>query len=98
MTPADLLEELKQGVTNRTAITLDAIYEVCTEQLERGIHDFSIATIARLGTKRGVPRAQSLRNKTGERYRALIQSFADNHAVGETKNTAKTKSCSRKRL
>jgi hypothetical protein len=31
-----------------------------------------VATIARLGYKRGVPKAQSLRNKTGESYRALL--------------------------
>lgn len=40
-------------------------------------NDFSIATIARLGYKRGVPKNQSLRNKTGENYRALRRSFDD---------------------
>lgn len=92
MTPSDMLEELKHGVTARTSATLDAIYEICTEQQDRGINDFSIATIAKLGHKRGVPRAQSLRNKSGERYRALIQSFADINPVGEKKNAENTKS------
>jgi hypothetical protein len=47
------------------------------EQQERGIQDFSVSTIANLGFNRGVPKAQSIRNKTGEKYRALIQCFAD---------------------
>jgi hypothetical protein len=47
------------------------------EQHYRGIHDFSISTISKLGFSRGVPKAQSIRNKTGEKYRALIQHFGD---------------------
>ncbi len=54
--------------------------QICTEQQERGIgYDFSISTIAKLGNNSGVPKAQSIRNKTGEKYRALIQCFADVH-------------------
>lgn len=56
---------------------MTAIYDICMEQQERGIYDFSISTIAKLGCKRRVPQAQSIRNKTGEKYRALIQAFAD---------------------
>ena len=40
----------------------------------------SVATIACLGHKRGVPKDQSLRNKSGESYRALLQSFEDGSA------------------
>lgn len=72
-----LLETLKQGSSNKVQESLEAIYEICLEQKERGLTDFSIATISRLGHKRGVPKAQSIRNKTGEKYRALIQSFSD---------------------
>lgn len=72
-----LLETLKADSSSKIQESLEAIYEVCLEQKERGLIDFSIATIARLGHKRGVPKAQSIRNKTGEKYRALIQSFAD---------------------
>lgn len=72
-----LLETLKADSSSKIQESLEAIYEVCLEQKERGLTDFSIATIARLGHKRGVPKAQSIRNKTGEKYRALIQSFAD---------------------
>ena len=79
MTPEDLLEKLKETATSRTSKTLDAIFEVCKEQEQRGLGDFSIATIAKLGYKRGVPKAQSIRNKTGEPYRALLRCFAEKH-------------------
>lgn len=82
MTPSDKLEKLKQDATPRTIATLEAIFEICIEQQERGVKDFSIATIAKLGLKRGVPREQSLRNKTGECYRVLIKSFADLNGTG----------------
>ncbi|MDM1737491.1 MULTISPECIES: gamma-mobile-trio protein GmtX [Acinetobacter] len=77
MNPEELLNKLKVGSSLKVQQSLDAIYEICTEQQERGIHDFSISTIAKLGCNRGVPKAQSIRNKTGEKYRALIQCFAD---------------------
>lgn len=80
MSPLELLESLKKDSSNKVQESLDAIYEICQEQTERGLSDFSIATIARLGYKRGVPKAQSIRNKTGEKYRALIQAFIDNSA------------------
>ncbi|MBP2081779.1 MULTISPECIES: gamma-mobile-trio protein GmtX [unclassified Pseudomonas] len=55
---------------------LQAVYAVCKEHAESGSTDFSVATIARIGAERGVPKAQSIRNKTGENYRALISTFA----------------------
>ncbi|WP_280179354.1 gamma-mobile-trio protein GmtX [Acinetobacter nosocomialis] len=77
MNPEELLNKLKHGSSLKIQQSLDAIYAVCIEQLERGIQDFSVSTIANLGFNRGVPKAQSIRNKTGEKYRALIQCFAD---------------------
>lgn len=77
MNAEDFLKELKKNTSIKIQQSLDAIYEVCMEQQERGIHDFSISTIAKLGSNRGVPKAQSIRNKTGEKYKALIQYFAD---------------------
>ncbi|OTG94060.1 gamma-mobile-trio protein GmtX [Acinetobacter sp. ANC 4973] len=77
MTSEELLNRLKHGSSLKIQQSLDAIYEICVEQQERGIHDFSVSTIAKLGFNRGVPRAQSIRNKTGEKYRAIIQSFED---------------------
>lgn len=76
MSPNDTLAKLKLGASSKVQQTLDAIFQTCVEQEERGLHDFSIATIARLGKGRGIPKAQSLRNKSGEKYRALVESFA----------------------
>ena len=77
MNPEEMLDTLKSRVSARAQRSLDSIYEVCREQAERGEFDFSIATISRLGSKRGVPKAQSIRNKTGEHYQALIHSFVE---------------------
>ncbi len=79
MEPKELLEKLKETASSKASKTLDAIYEICLEQEQRGLDDFSVTTIARLGHKRGVPKAQSLRNKTGEIYRALLRSFEQQH-------------------
>lgn len=70
-----MLVHLKTIASSRTHRTLEAIYEVCEEQAQRGIADFSFSTIARLGEKRGVPKAQSIRNASGAHYRSLIESF-----------------------
>ena len=77
MNPEELLHKLKHGSSLKIQQSLDAIYEVCIEQQERGIQDFSVSTISNLGFNRGIPKAQSIRNKTGEKYRALIQCFSD---------------------
>lgn len=77
MTPEETLEDLKKDATGRTRRTLDAIYKVCTEQVERGLYDFAYPTIARLGKGTGVPQAQTIRNTTGEPYRILLQSFVN---------------------
>lgn len=77
MSPAEILSKLKENASKKTQETLDAIYEICIEQKERGLDDFSIVTIAKLGHKRGVPQAQSIRNKSGEPYRALLRAFLE---------------------
>ena len=81
MSPEDLLTELQKGCSTKISETLEAIYRVCMEQRKRGVDDYSISTISKLGTQRGVPKAQSIRNKSGEKYRALIASFAENSPV-----------------
>ncbi len=75
MNPDKALQHLKSITSPRTHGTLEVIYEVCQEQFRRGVNDFSVSTVARLGYKRGVPKAQSMRNKTGEHYRMLISTF-----------------------
>lgn len=84
MTPEELLVDLKEQASLKVERTLQAIYEVCSEQKKRGLSDFSFSTIARLGEGRGVPKASSIRNETGKVYRALITSFQD--SVTESKN------------
>lgn len=75
MRPEDLLSKLKESSTPRTVKTLDVVFQICIEQEQRGVFDFSVATVSRLGQGRGVPKAQSLRNKAGEPYRAILNSF-----------------------
>lgn len=90
MSPEEILVKLKENASARARKTLDAIYEICDEQRQRGVSDYSIVTIARLGYKRGVPRAQSLRNKTAESYRALISAFENNAPSKNISNVKKT--------
>lgn len=75
MNSSEILIELKKNTSSKSQQTLDAIYEVCTEQMKRGRDDFSFSTIAKLGFDRGVPQAQSIRNN--KKYKVLIQSFQD---------------------
>lgn len=89
MTPEDLLNNLKINASPRTAKTLNAIYEICNEQVSHGQQDFSVSTIARLGFQRGVPKAQSLRNKTGENYRALLRAFEEKYSRNKSRKASK---------
>jgi hypothetical protein len=77
MKPEQLLEKLKETASTKAGKTFDVIFEIYKEQQQRGLDEFSVATVARLGHKRGVPKGQSLRNKSGESYRALLKSFED---------------------
>ena len=85
MAPDELLVELQKDATTKVKDTLQNIYEVCLEQRNRGISDFSFSTISRLGEGRGVPKAQSIRNKTGESYQALIKCFEEKTKTQQSK-------------
>lgn len=74
MTPEELLAHLCEK-SPRQKTSLEAIYAVCKDIVESGGTDFSYAGIARLGAERKVPKAQSIANKTGENYQALIKCF-----------------------
>ncbi|MEZ9822161.1 gamma-mobile-trio protein GmtX [Shewanella sp. 10N.286.45.A1] len=87
-----VLEQLKKQASPRMQNTLDAIFTVCTEQQERGLNEFSYTTVASLGNGRGVPKAQSIRNDSGEPYRTLIASFVDAAGKPEKSNTTTNKS------
>lgn len=77
MIPEDLMVQLKSTTHRRSHRTLDAIFEICSEHKDNGETDFSYSTIARIGAKRGIPTAQSIRNKTGEPYQLLINCFKE---------------------
>ncbi|WP_110456902.1 gamma-mobile-trio protein GmtX [Shewanella algidipiscicola] len=75
--PNELCEALKKISTPKTASSIELIHQICIEQSERGSCDFTIATIGRLSEAVNGPKTQAIRNKTGEKYRALIQSWAE---------------------
>jgi hypothetical protein len=93
ISPELVLEQLKKKASSRLQNSLDAVFVICKEQQERGLSEFSYSTIARLGKGRGVPAAQSIRNKTGEPYRTLIASFSSSAPIDSkvSKSTAKGK-------
>ena len=72
----------------RSKKSLEALQQVCQEHFDSGAVDFKISTIAKLGTNRGVPSAQTIRNKTGEHYRALLDTW---EKLGESRRLDKTK-------
>ncbi len=75
-TPYKVCEILKQGASSRTIKALDIIHQVCIDQANRGSTDFTIAMIGRLSKEAHGPGIQAIRNKTGEKYQALIKSWA----------------------
>jgi hypothetical protein len=75
MTPEVMLTHLCEKAPKQKP-SLEAIYSVCKEIATSGSTDFSYANVARRGAERRVPRAQSIANKTGENYQALIKCFA----------------------
>lgn len=95
VSPEQVLEQLCAKASERTSLSLKAVYQVCKEQQERGLNDFSFSTIARLGKGRGVPAAQSIRNKTGEHFKTLIAAFT---AVANSTNKQAPKNVSSKTL
>ena len=69
----DQFEKIVSTLSGRKQKSLKIIHEICQEQVERGSKDFSVATIGLLSEKRGGPVTQTIRNKTGEEYRAVIE-------------------------
>lgn len=84
MTPDELLDLLKTKSNARKQRSLDIINGICQEQVDRGCKDFSIATIGRLSIEKGGPSPQTIRNKGGDDFRALIASWAE-HSKGAMK-------------
>jgi hypothetical protein len=82
------LEQLKVSANVRKAKSLDILNSVCREQFERSGKDFSIGLIGRLSEEKGGPATQSIRNKTGNDFKALISAWA-NHTGGSVKRQPK---------
>jgi hypothetical protein len=78
VSPDEVLERLiAHAKSSRTIQSLEAIHKVCSELKKRGHNGFSVSEVAAFGEGRGVPKAQSIRNKTGAPYRILIDSWRD---------------------
>jgi hypothetical protein len=74
--PDEVYKKLISEVKNsRVKRSLEAIHDICREQHDRKSQDFSYESISKLGSDKGVPAAQSIRNKTGEKYQALIRAW-----------------------
>lgn len=86
-TPEVLLEQIKAKSNARKQRSLQIIDDICREQRERGSVDFTIATIGKLSEQRAGPACQTIRNKSGEDYRALISAWAQ-HVGAPTKKPA----------
>lgn len=89
MTPEEMLVHLCEKAPKQKP-SLEAIYAVCKEIADFGSTDFSYANVARRGADQKVPKAQSITNKTGENYQALIKCFAS--AQGTRKRPPKPRS------
>lgn len=74
--PDALLTALQKDASTRTRQSLTLIHSICSEQNVSGSKDFSVATIGKLSSGRGGPSQQSIRNVSGEHYRALLSAWA----------------------
>ena len=83
-----LLDRLKSTANIRKARNLEILNTVCHGQFERGSKDFTISTIGRLSAEQGGPATQSIRNRTGGDFKALISAWA-NHTGGSVKRQPK---------
>ncbi len=84
-----MLNQLCADAHPRTKASLLLIYDICQEQAERGSQDYSVATIGKLSSERGGPSSGAIRNKTGDKYRALIESCADTFKGHKKKRVAR---------
>ncbi|MFB2762788.1 gamma-mobile-trio protein GmtX [Marinobacter shengliensis] len=81
--PTEIYEAIQNQLKSvRSRKSLEAVHTVCQDLHDSGAVDFRIATISKLGANRGVPSAQTIRNKTGAPYRTLIGAW---QAIGDKK-------------
>ncbi len=71
-----ILEDLKRDKSERTQISLDKLNALLEKRFNSGNKDFSIATIGRASKAEGGIGEVSIRNKSGEHFRFLIDAWA----------------------
>ncbi|MDI5891111.1 gamma-mobile-trio protein GmtX [Halomonas rhizosphaerae] len=71
-----ILEDLKEGKTNKTRQSLDKLNETLREYHGRGERDFSITTIGRVSGEDGGVGYESIRATANKHYRDLIEAWA----------------------
>lgn len=71
-----IFEDLKSQANKQQARSLSILNEVLQLHHKAGGVNFSVAEVARLSIARGGPSASTIRNKTGFRFRQLIEAWA----------------------
>lgn len=71
-----IFEDLKTQASTRQAKSLTTLNKVLKAQCDAGDRNFSIAEIARMSVDLGGPSASTIRNKTGQVFRQLIEAWA----------------------
>ena len=71
-----ILEDLKFNKSQRTKDSLDQLNTLLETYFNSGKNDYSIATIGRISKAEGGIGTVSIRNKTGEHFRLLINAWA----------------------
>lgn len=71
-----LLEDLKSFKSRRTKDSLDKLNNLLENRFNKGEKDYSIATIGRVSSAEGGVGTVSIRNKSGEHFRRLINAWA----------------------
>ena len=84
-----MVEQLCAGADHRKQRSLRLIYDICVEEQEKGSDDYRVSTIGKFSSARGGPGAGTIRNRSGEAYRAIIATFAKE--VPKTKRRDKDK-------
>lgn len=71
-----ILEDLKLNKSQRTKDSIDKLNTLLEARFNTGEKDYSIATIGRISKADGGVGTVSIRNKTGEHFRLLIDAWA----------------------
>ena len=71
-----ILDDLKEGKSQRTKDSLDSLNTLLETEFNKDEHDYSIAHIGRLSKASGGISTVSIRNKSGNHYRLLIDAWA----------------------